>query len=84
MAHVARAARVLPLIGALVAAATLTGAAVFTVNQAACPNPGHYQRVGEMSAALVGGCVAPQELPAGFGTAQAVGQDGHGTTHSQP
>ena len=83
MAHVARAAGVLPLIGALVAAATLAGAAVFTVSQAACPTPGHFERAG-MTTTLVGGCVSRDELPSTDGNPQAASQDGHGPAHSQP
>jgi hypothetical protein len=56
MAHVARAAGVLPLLAAIAAAAALGGAAVFTVSQAACPDPGHFVQEG-VSARLVGGCV---------------------------
>jgi hypothetical protein len=62
MAHVARAAGVLPLLAAVVAAAALGGAAVFTVSQAACPDPGHFVRQG-VSAKLVGGCMDKADLP---------------------
>jgi len=62
MAHVARAAGVLPLLAAVIAAAALGGAAVFTVSQAACPDPGHFVRQG-VSARLVGGCVSKSDLP---------------------
>ena len=54
MAHAARVAGVLPLLGAVVAAVALAGAAVFTVSQAACPNPGHYVQQG-VALHLVGG-----------------------------
>lgn len=59
----ARAAGAVPLVAAVVAAAALAGAAVFTVNQAACPDPGHYVVDGS-GARLVGGCVDRDELPA--------------------
>jgi hypothetical protein len=63
MAHVSRVAGVLPLLGAVVTAAALAGAAVFTVSQAACPNPGHYVQDG-VSVQLVGGCFSRADLPA--------------------
>ena len=62
MAHVSRVAGVLPLLGAVVTAAALAGAAVFTVSQAACPNPGHYVQVGG-SVHIVGGCFSRADLP---------------------
>jgi hypothetical protein len=63
MALVRRVAGVLPLVGAVTAAVALTGAAVFTVSQAGCADPGHYeQRDGVVQ--LVGGCVDRAELPA--------------------
>jgi hypothetical protein len=81
MAHVARAAGVLPLLAAIVAAAALGGAAVFTVSQAACPDPGHLVRVG-VNARLVGGCVAKDELPVNAAPAapEAAAATGHGST----
>jgi hypothetical protein len=54
---------VLPLLAAVVAAAALGGAAVFTVSQAACPDPGHFVQQG-VSARLVGGCMDKADLPA--------------------
>ena len=62
MAHVSRAAGVLPLLGAVVAAAALAGAAVFTVSQAACPDPGRYVQEG-VSLKVVGGCYSRDQLP---------------------
>lgn len=62
MAHVTRVAGVLPLLGAVAAAAALAGAAVFTVSQAACPDPGHYVQDG-VSLHLVGGCFNGNGLP---------------------
>ncbi|KAA2263239.1 hypothetical protein F0L68_10490 [Solihabitans fulvus] len=62
MALVGRVAAVLPLIGALTTAAALTGAAVFTVAQAGCSDPGHYvKRDGVVE--LVGGCLDHRDLP---------------------
>jgi len=60
----ARAAGVLPLAGALVAASALTGAAFLTVNQAGCTPTGHYVRDGNRLE-LVGGCIDLGDLPAG-------------------
>jgi hypothetical protein len=84
MAHVSRVAGVLPLLGAVVAAAALAGAAVFTVSQAACPNPGHYVQDG-MSVHLVGGCVSRDELPGSPAPAAAApaAQPGGSTQHSE-
>ncbi len=62
MAHVSRAAGVLPLLGAVVAAAALAGAAVYTVSQAACPDPGRYVQQG-VSLKVVGGCYDRDLLP---------------------
>jgi hypothetical protein len=76
MAHVSRAAGVLPLLGAVVAAAALAGAAAFTVSQAACPDPGHYVQDG-VSLQVVGGCYSRGELP---GTAAPV--EAQGTGHN--
>jgi hypothetical protein len=73
MAHVSRVAGVLPLLGALTAAAALAGAAVFTVSQAACPNPGHYVQDG-VTVQVVGGCVDKGELP-NTGPAEAQGNN---------
>jgi hypothetical protein len=78
MAHVGRAAGVLPLIGAVAAAAALAGAAVFTVSQAACPDPGHYVQDG-VSLHVVGGCFSRAELPGTAVPAEAAGATGHGT-----
>lgn len=64
MAHVTRAAGVLPLLGAVVAAAALAGAAVFTVSQATCPDPGRYVQEGVSSLKVVGGCYTRDQLPA--------------------
>jgi hypothetical protein len=75
MAHVARAAGVLPLLAAIAAAAALGGAAVFTVSQAACPDPGHFVREG-VSARLVGGCVTKDDLLGN--TAPPAGTTGRG------
>lgn len=63
MAFVTRATGVFPVIAALAAAAALTGVAVFTVDRAGCPDPGHFERIGGQTR-LVGGCLRPDELPA--------------------
>lgn len=58
-----RVAGGLGLLAAIVSAATLTGAAFFTVNQASCGDQASYVRHdGQIQ--LVGGCVDPAELPA--------------------
>jgi hypothetical protein len=77
MAHVSRAAGVLPLLGALAAAAALAGAAVFTVSQAACPNPGHYVQEG-VALHVVGGCFSRDEIT-GATVQQEAGATAHGT-----
>jgi hypothetical protein len=82
MAHVARAAGVLPLLAAIIAAAALGGAAVFTVSQAACPDPGHFVREG-VSARLVGGCVSKDDLPTA-NTVPVAGATGRGITQNRP
>jgi hypothetical protein len=78
MAHVARAAGMLPLLGAFAAAAALAGAAVFTVSQAACPNPAHYVREG-VSLHVVGGCISHDEV-----TGATVQQEAGATARSRP
>jgi hypothetical protein len=70
MALVTRVAAALPFAGAVAAAAALTGAAVFTVADAGCPNPGRYvQHDGVVE--LIGGCVDQSRLPAPNRPAQA-------------
>jgi hypothetical protein len=66
---------VLPLLGAVVAAAALAGAAVFTVSEAACPHPGRYVQDG-VSLQVVGGCYNRADLPPTAVPAEAQG-DGH-------
>jgi hypothetical protein len=61
--RISRVTAVLPLIGAVAAAAALAGAAVLTVNQAACGDSGHYVPAGANTTRLVGGCVNRTELP---------------------
>lgn len=80
MAHVSRVAAVLPLFGAVAAAVALAGAAVFTVSQAACPNPGHYVHEG-VTLQLVGGCVSRDELPTAPGSEVHAAQVGGVTAH---
>jgi hypothetical protein len=61
MAFGTRAGAVLPLVGAVAAAAALAGAAVFTVSQAGCADPGRYVPAnGQLH--LVGGCVDTSDL----------------------
>jgi len=62
MALVARAAGVLPLLGAMAVAVALTGVAVFTVSQSSCATPGHYV-LDNGQLRLIGGCVDTDELP---------------------
>ncbi|MGH3431478.1 MAG: hypothetical protein ACRDQB_01435 [Thermocrispum sp.] len=50
------------LLVAVASAAALTGAALFTVNQASCAHPASYVRT-EGQVQLIGGCVDPAELP---------------------
>jgi hypothetical protein len=61
------------MLGAITAAAALAGAAVFTVSQAACPDPGHYVSDG-VTLQVVGGCVGRDELP-NTGPAEAQGNN---------
>jgi hypothetical protein len=70
MALVARVATALPFAGAVAAAAALTGAAVFTVADAGCANPGQYVRHDGV-VELVGGCVDQSRLPVAERPAQA-------------
>jgi hypothetical protein len=51
-----------PLVGALAAAAALAGVAVFSASSAGCASPGQYvQRDGYVE--LVGGCFDSSDLP---------------------
>jgi hypothetical protein len=59
----ARVAGALPLAGATLAAMTLAGVAVFTVNQAGCADPGRYVQHDDGQVELVGSCVDPDQLP---------------------
>jgi hypothetical protein len=52
----------LPLVAALMSAAALTGAAVYTVDRASCGDPAQYIRH-DNYVELVGGCVNTAELP---------------------
>lgn len=80
MAHVSRVAAVVPLLGAVAAAAALAGAAVFTVSQAACPDPGRYVQQG-ISLKVVGGCYDRSLLP---GTAVPEAQGSSHGAQSRP
>jgi hypothetical protein len=69
-----RRAALAPIVATLAAGALLSGAAVFTVQQAGCDNPGQYvQRDGGYE--LVGGCLEPGDLP--VGPAPEVDTDSH-------
>jgi hypothetical protein len=63
MAVGARVAGALPLAGATLAAVTLAGVAVFTVQQAGCADPGRYVQRDDGQIELVGSCVDPEHLP---------------------
>ena len=54
-----------PIVAALAAAALLSGAAAYTVQQAGCDNPGHYVQQRDGGYELVGGCLEPGDLPVG-------------------
>jgi hypothetical protein len=63
MALAARVTAVLPLVGAVVTAVALTGAAFFTVAAAGCADAGRFvERDGVVE--FVGGCVEGGDLPA--------------------
>ncbi|EHR52643.1 hypothetical protein SacmaDRAFT_4458 [Saccharomonospora marina XMU15] len=77
-----RPAGMLSLLAALTSALALTGAAVYTVGQAAC-EPGQYIRH-DSHVELVGGCVDGEQLRrAGVGQAPGNGSTGTaGASHS--
>jgi hypothetical protein len=62
--YVMRRAVVAPVIATLAAAALLSGAAVVTVQQAGCDDPGQYVQY-DGGYELVGGCLEPGDLPVG-------------------
>lgn len=62
MAHRVRGAGVLSLVGAVAAAATLTGVAFFSIARAGCEDPGAYVHHGD-HIELIGGCLNPADLP---------------------
>lgn len=66
------------LAGAVLAAMTLTGVAVFTVQAATCDDTGHYVQV-DGQTTLVGGCLDPEDLPAAPTTADNAPGSGAGT-----
>ena len=70
MAVGSRFAGAASLAGAVLAAMTLTGVAVFTVQAATCDDSGHYVRV-DGQTTLVGGCLDPEDLPAAPATEPA-------------
>jgi len=59
-----RRAALAPIAATAAAAALLTGAAVFTVTQAKCDDPGRYV-YHNGGYELVGGCLEPGDLPVG-------------------
>jgi len=59
-----RRAALAPVVATVAAAALLSGAAVYTVDRAACDDPGRYVRTGD-TIELVGGCLEPGDLPVG-------------------
>jgi hypothetical protein len=63
MAVGTRAAGVLPLAGASLAAVALAGIAVFSVTKADCTEPGQYVRHADGQLELIGSCVDPATLP---------------------
>ncbi|MEC3979846.1 hypothetical protein [Amycolatopsis sp. H20-H5] len=62
-ARATRSTGFVPLVLAVVSAAALTGAAVYTVDRASCGDPAQYIRH-DNHVELVGGCVDGSELPA--------------------
>jgi hypothetical protein len=64
-----RRAALPPFAAMVAAAALLSGAAVYVVQQAGCDDPGHYVRTGD-TIELVGGCLKPGDLPVGPAPAQ--------------
>lgn len=64
-----RRAALPPIVAMVAAAALLSGAAVYVVQQAGCRDPGHYVRTGD-TVELVGGCLRPGDLPVGRAPAQ--------------
>ncbi|PRX49906.1 hypothetical protein B0I33_10219 [Prauserella shujinwangii] len=58
----ARPAGVVPLVAGVASALALTGAAVFTVEQATCTDPGQYVRH-DNHVELIGGCFDGADLP---------------------
>jgi hypothetical protein len=67
----------LPLVAALMSAAALTGAAVYTVGRASCDDPAQYIRH-DNYVELVGGCVNTTDLPATTQPATPPGAVQHG------
>lgn len=62
MGQGARPVGLLPVVASLTVAAALAGAALVTVSRAGCEDPGRYLRTGH-GIELVGGCLAPGDLP---------------------
>lgn len=83
MALVARATGVVPLVGGVLAAAALAGAAVLTVQQAGCATPSHFVRAGDQ-VQLVGGCVGGTPAPGGWVQAAGDGTAGSNRDQTRP
>lgn len=66
------------LAGAVLAAMTLTGVAVLTVQAATCEDTGRYVQV-DGQTTLVGGCFDPEDLPAAPTTTENEPGAGAGT-----
>ncbi|GAA4424502.1 hypothetical protein ACFQV2_04310 [Actinokineospora soli] len=78
MAVGTRFAGIASLTGAVLAAVTLTGVAVLTVQAATCEDTGHYVQV-DGRTTLVGGCLDPEDLPAAPPTTAPEPGDGAGS-----
>lgn len=60
-----RRAALAPIAVTVATAAVLSGAAVFTLSQAECDDPGRYVQQHGGGYELVGGCLEPGDLPVG-------------------
>jgi hypothetical protein len=72
---VTRLARTVPMLAAVASAMALTGAAFFTVQQAACGDPSAYIRH-DSHIELIGGCVDGSDIPGS--TPSTKGPSAHG------
>lgn len=62
MVRFGRGLGLLPVLASVAVAVVLAGAAVVTVHQAGCTDPGRYIHTGH-GIVLVGGCLQPGDLP---------------------